>query len=299
MDQATFEQYKRENRIWFGETGDNVPRIKRFLSEVKQGITPMTIWKYTDAGSSQDATKELKKLFDGKAFFDYPKPVSLIKRCLQLYTDPDCIVLDFFSGSATTAQAVMELNAEDGGHRTFIMVQCAENVKKETEAYQAGFRTICEIGEERIRRAGAAIRQKAPNVDTGFRVFYLDESNMEDVYFAAADYTQELLPLLESNVKSGRTAADLFFGCLLDWGMPLSLPYETERVDGFTVHSYNQGELMACFDENISETLVEYFAEKKPSKVIFRDDSFSDSSVKINIEERLKRKTPDTRIKVL
>lgn len=299
LDQATFEQYKRENRIWFGETGDNVPRIKRFLSEVKQGITPMTIWKYTDAGSSQDATKELKKLFDGKAFFDYPKPVSLIKRCLQLYTDPDCIVLDFFSGSATTAQAVMELNAEDGGHRTFIMVQCVENVKKETEAYQAGFRTICEIGEERIRRAGAAIRQKAPNVDTGFRVFYLDESNMEDVYFAAADYTQELLPLLESNVKSGRTAADLFFGCLLDWGMPLSLPYETERVDGFTVHSYNQGELMACFDENISETLVEYFAEKKPSKVIFRDDSFSDSSVKINIEERLKRKTPDTRIKVL
>ena len=156
LDKKTFEQYKAENRIWFGETGDNVPRIKRFLSEVKKGITPMTVWKYTDVGSSQDATRELKKIFDGKAFFDYPKPVELIKRCVELYSDDECIVMDFFSGSATTAQAVMELNAEDNGHRKFIMVQCDENNKKNGEAYKAGYKTICDIGEERIRRVGAA-----------------------------------------------------------------------------------------------------------------------------------------------
>ena len=149
LDEKTFQQYRKENKIWFGESGDNVPRIKRFLSEVKQGITPMTIWKYTEVGHSQDAAQKLKKLFEGKAFFDYPKSVELIKRCLQLYSDKECYVLDFFSGSATTAHAVMQLNAEDGGHRKSIMVQLPEVTDEKKEAYKAGYKTICEIGKER------------------------------------------------------------------------------------------------------------------------------------------------------
>lgn len=159
LDKDTFLAYKNDNRIWFGENGDNVPRIKRFLSEVKQGITPMTVWKYTEVGHSQDAAQKLKRLFDGKAYFDYPKSVELIKRCLQLYSSSDCIVLDFFSGSATTAHAVMQLNAEDGGHRKYIMVQLPENTDAKSEAYADGYKTICDIGEERIRRAGAKIQE--------------------------------------------------------------------------------------------------------------------------------------------
>ena len=212
----------------------------------------MTIWKYTDVGSSQDATKELKRIFDGKAFFDYPKPVELIKRCIELYSDDNCIVMDFFSGSATTAQAVMELNSQDSGHRKFIMVQCAENNKENGEAFKAGYKTICDIGEERIRRVGNAIAEKNEAVDIGFRVLSLDESNMNDVYYSAGEYSQDLLSMLESNIKSDRSADDLLFGCLLEWGLPLSLPYTVEKIDGFAVYTYNDGDLIVCFDENIS-----------------------------------------------
>ncbi len=299
LDKNTFEQYKAENRIWFGESGENVPRIKRFLSDVKQGITPMTIWKYTDVGSSQDATKELKKIFDGKAFFDYPKPVELIKRCIELYADDECIIMDFFSGSATTAQAVMELNANDGGHRKFIMVQCAENNKKNGEAFKAGYKTICDIGEERIRRSGMRIKEKNDNIDVGFRVFYLDESNMNDVYYAAEDYTQDLLTLLESNIKEDRNSDDLLFSCLLEWGLPLSLPYTSEIIDGLEILTYNEGDLIACFDSNISDTLVKTIAKRQPLRAVFRDDSFNGSPTKINVGEIFKMLAPDTRIKVI
>lgn len=299
LDPDTFERYKADGRIWFGEEGDNVPRIKRFLSEVKQGITPMTIWKYTDVGSSQDAARELKKLFDGKAFFDYPKPVSLIKRCLQLYGDADCLVMDFFSGSATTAQAVMELNAEDGGHRNFLLVQSEERTKETGEAYRAGYRTVCGIGEERIRRAGAALGEQHPEVDTGFRVFRLDESNMKEVYYAAEEYTQELLPMLESNVRDGRTGEDLFFGCLLEWGLPLSLAYGEEQVDGYVIHNYQDGALTACFAEEVPETVIREIAGRHPKRAVFRDSGFSDSPSRINIEELFKRLSPDTRVKIL
>lgn len=299
LDRETFERYKRENRIWFGESGDNVPRIKRFLSEVKQGITPMTVWKYTDVGSSQDATKELKRLFDGKAFFDYPKPVELIKRCIRLYGDKECTVMDFFSGSGTTAQAVMELNAEDHGHRKFIMVQCNEDVKETGEAYRAGYRTICDIGEERIRRAGRVVRQKNKDTDTGFRVFYVDESNMKDVYFSPDEYTQDLLTLMESNIKNDRNGADLFFGCLLEWGFPLSLPCETKTEDGCTVHICNHGELVACFDQHISEEQIRKMAAGQPRRAVFCDSSFADSPSKINVGEIFKMLSPNTKIKVL
>lgn len=302
LDQKTFEAYVKDNRIWFGD-GTTVPRIKRFLSDVKQGITPMTVWKYTEVGHSQDATKRLKDIFDGKAYFDYPKPVDLIKRCLQLYSDQDCIIMDFFSGSATTAQAVMQLNAEDNGQRKFILVQLDEPCDEKSIAFKDGYKNICEIGKERIRRSGESIKDSVrltyPNFDNGFRVFKLDESNMNDVYYSAGEYHQDMLSLLESNVKADRTDLDLLFGCLLEWGLPLSLPYTSEEIDGFTVHTYNDGDLIVCFDENISDTVVKAIAKKQPLRAVFRDSSFNGSPAKINVGEIFKMLAPDTRVKVI
>ena len=297
LDKKTFEQYVEDNRIWFGSDGNNVPSIKRFITEVKQGITPMTVWKYTEVGHSQDAAQKLKKLFDGKAFFDYPKSVELIKRCLQLYTDKDCYVLDFFSGSATTAHAVMQLNAEDGGHRKFIMVQLPEKCDEASEAYKAGYKNICEIGKERIRRAGDKIKSESPmttqDLDVGFRVLKLDDTNMKDVYYAPDDYTQDMLAGLESNIKDDRTDLDLLFGCLIDWGLPLSLPYSSEQIDGCTVHTYNDGDLIACFDANIPESVVKEIAKRKPLRAVFRDSGFASSPEKINVFEIFKLYMPE------
>ena len=297
LDKKTFEQYVEDNRIWFGSDGNNVPSIKRFITEVKQGITPMTVWKYTEVGHSQDAAQKLKKLFDGKAFFDYPKSVELIKRCLQLYTDKDCYVLDFFSGSATTAHAVMQLNAEDGGHRKFIMVQLPEKCDEASEAYKAGYKNICEIGKERIRRAGDKIKSESPmttqDLDVGFRVLKLDDTNMKDVYYAPDDYDQGMLAGLESNIKDDRTDLDLLFGCLIDWGLPLSLPYSSEQIDGCTVHTYNDGDLIACFDANIPESVVKEIAKRKPLRAVFRDSGFASSPEKINVFEIFKLYMPE------
>ena len=303
LDKKTFQEYVADNRIWFGTDGNNVPSIKRFLSEVKQGITPMTIWKYTEVGHSEDATKKLKELFDNKAYFDYPKPVELIKRCIQLYSDNECTVLDFFSGSATTAHAVMQLNAEDGGYRKFIMVQLPESCDEKSEAYKAGYANICEIGKERIRRAGAKIKEESPlttqKLDTGFRVFKLDDTNMKDVYYAAGDYDQWMLAKMESNIKEDRTDLDLLFGCLLEWGLPLSLPFTSEEIDGCKVHTYNDGDLIACFDENIPDSVVKTIARRKPLRAVFRDSGFADSPSKINVGEIFKLLAPDTRVKVI
>ena len=264
-------------------------------------MTPMTIWKYSEVGHSQEASQSLKKLFDGKAFFDYPKPVKLIKRCIQLYSDPDSTVLDFFSGSATTAHAVMELNAEDGGHRKFIMVQLPEPCDEKSEAYKAGYKNICEIGEERIRRAAKKIHEDHPDAefDDGFRVFKVDSSNMKDVYYSAEEYSQTMLAGLESNIKDDRTDLDLLFGCLVDWGVPISLPYTSEKIDGCTVHDYNDGDLIACFDEEVSESVVKAIAKRQPLRVVFRDSSFANSPAKINVEEIFKLLSPDTSIKVI
>lgn len=305
LDQKTFEKYKMENRIWFGESGDNVPRIKRFLADVKQGITPMTIWKYSDVGHSQDATKRLKDLFDGKAYFDYPKPVALIMRALLLYSSKDSIILDFFSGSATTAHAVMQVNAEDGGHRKFIMVQLPEKCDEASEAYKAGYKNICEIGKERIRRAGEKILKEqlannnstlnSPNskLDIGFRVLKLDSTNMKDVYYAPSDYDQDFLHQLESNIKDDRTDLDLLFGCLIEWGLPLSLPYKSEQLGGCTVHTYNDGDLIACFDANVPESVVKEIAQRKPLRAVFRDSGFESSPEKINMFEIFKLYMPE------
>lgn len=296
-----FEQMKADNRIWFGENGGNMPRVKKFLTEVKQGITPMTIWKYSEIGHSQEATKKLKELFDGHDFFDYPKPVDLVKRCIQLYGNKDSIILDFFSGSATTAHAVMQLNAEDGGHRKFIMVQIPEETDEKSEAYKAGYKNICEIGKERIRRAAKKIAEDNSDAkfDGGFRVLKIADSNMTDVYYSPAEYDQTMLDGLESNIKPDRTALDLLFGCLLEWGLPLSMPYFSENIGGATVHTYNDGDLIACFDENISEDVIKILAKRKPLRAVFRDSSFADSPSKINVFEIFKLYSPETRVKVI
>ena len=213
----------------------------------------------------------------------------------------NAIILDFFSGSATTAHAVMQLNAEDGGHRKFIMVQLPEACDLESESYKAGYKTICDIGKERIRRAGEKLQKEHPEVqlDTGFRVFRVDDSPMEDVYYSAGTYTQDTLTGMISNIKPDRTALDLFFSCILDWGLPLDLPYTIEEICGYAVHNYNDGMMLACFADAISEELIGAMARKQPVRVVFRDSSFPDSPAKINAEEIFKRYSPNTLIKVI
>ena len=304
LSRKSFRERLQDNRIWFGPDGNSVPSMKRFLTELrKTGITPMTIWKYSDVDHSQAATQKLAQIFDGKKFFDYPKPVKLIQRCFSLYTNNNDIILDFFSGSATTAHAVMQLNAEDGGHRKFIMVQLPEVCDEKSEAYKAGYKNICEIGKERIRRAGEKIKADNPlttqDLDIGFRVFKVDSSNMNDVYYSAGEYSQDMLVNLEDNIKPDRTDLDLLFGCLLDWGLPISLPYTSEQIENCTVHTYNDGDLVACFDENIPESVIKEIAKRKPMRAVFRDAGFGTSPEKINVTEIFKMLAPDTDVKVI
>lgn len=234
--------------------------------------------------------------------FDNPKSKQLMMEFVKLC---DCaardLILDFFSGSATTAHAVMQLNAEDGGHRKFIMVQLPEETDEKSEAFKAGYKNICEIGKERIRRAAKKIHEDNPDAtfDDGFRVLKLDDTNMKDVYYAAGDYSQDLVSMLESNVKPDRTDLDLLFGCLLDWGLPLSLPYTSETIDGCMVHTYNDGDLIACFDENVPESVIKTIAKRQPLRAVFRDSSFASSPEKINVGEIFKSLAPDTRVKVI
>ena len=289
-----FAERLRQNRIWFGSDGNNVPAMKRFLSELrKTGVTPMTIWKYGEVGHSQGATQALAEMFDGKKYFDYPKPVDLIKRCISLYSSPDSLILDFFSGSATTAHAVMQLNAEDGGKRKYICVQLPEKTPEGSEARKAGYDTICEIGKERIRRAGKKIKEEAglmgQDLDTGFRVLRTDSSNMEDVYFEPAGLEQQDLFAQVDSVKADRSELDLLFGCMVDWGVELSYPLRMEEVDGKHLHIVNEGALVACFDKEISVEAVSRIAELKPLRVIFREECFATDADKLNIYEKFKQ----------
>ena len=264
--------------------------------------------------------------------FDTEKSLDIMNRIVGWITKEEDIILDFFSGSATTAHAVMQLNYEDKGHRKFIMVQLPEACDAKSEAYRAGYKNICEIGKERIRRAGAEIQQdraieigthkhewnqtcyyvehkeecdklghlpdeyfekEFPPVDTGFRVLKLDDTNMKDVYYAPDDYDQNMLAGLESNIKDDRTDLDLLFGCLIDWGLPLSLPYKSEQLGGCTVHTYNDGDLIACFDTNIPESVVKEIAQRKPLRAVFRDSGFASSPEKINVFEIFKLYMPE------
>lgn len=290
-----YEEMVADNRIWFGENGDNVPAPKRFLSEVKQGLTPMTIWKYTDVGHTQDSMRELRDLFDGEKVFDYSKPVKLMKQIVRLYTNSNenDIILDFFSGSASTAHAVLELNAEDNGNRHFMMVQLQEETPLDSEARKNGYMTIPEIGRDRIIRAASKILKEHPefiNQDKGFRVFRLDEGNYEDVKRSPKEFKQDQLNLFLNNIKTDRNDLDLLFGCMLDWGVQLSLPMTQEVVDGKTIYTVNDGDLVACFAENVSEDVVKAMAEKMPLRVIFRDSCFAQDADKINIYETFKQK---------
>lgn len=296
--QERMQQAIEDNRIWFGSDGTGVPRIKKFLSEGKQGLTPETLLVAENAGTNDSAKRELVSLFDGIAVFETPKPVSLIMHILSICNNAkEGICLDFFSGTSTTAHAVMQLNAEDGGHRKFIMVQLPEPCDEKSEAYKAGYKNICEIGKERIRRAGEKIKSESPmttgDLDVGFRVLKLDDTNMKDVYYAPDDYDQGMLAGLESNIKDDRTDLDLLFGCLIDWGLPLSLPYKSEQIDGCTVHTYNDGDLIACFDTNIPESVVKEIAQRKPLRAVFRDSGFASSPEKINVFEIFKLYMPE------
>lgn len=299
-----FAERLHDNRIWFGPDGNSVPCIKRFLSELKfNGMAPASILFYKEVGHSQEGAQEVAKLMEG-AYFDGPKPLRLLRRLLTLANlNKESLVLDFFSGSATTAHAVMQMNAEDGGHRRFIMVQLPEKTDEKSEAKKAGFDTICNIGEERIRRAGEKIKAESPlttkELDTGFRVFRVDDSNMKDVYYSADEVSQDALDGMISNIKEDRSALDLLFGCLVDWGIPLSKKCTSETVDGHTIYDYGEGDLLACFDTDISESVIEAMARKKPLRAVFRDGCFSGSQDKINVFEIFKMLSPDTTIRVL
>lgn len=301
--EENMKQLVLNNQIWFGVDGNAFPRKKRFLKDVQDGRKPNTLWLSDEVGHNQSATRELIQIFDGDRFFDFPKPVDLLKRCVLLQTSETDLVLDFFSGSATTAHAVMQLNAEDGGKRKFIMVQLPEACAEGTEAAKAGYSTICEIGKERIRRAGDKIKTEAgltaQDLDIGFRVLKLADTNMNDVYYAAGEYTQDLVSQMEGNIKLDRTDMDLLFGCLIDWGLPLSLPHTHEQIDGFTVHTYNDGDLIACFADKVSETAIREIASRKPLRAVFRDSSFASSPEKINVFEIFKLLAPNTNVRVI
>lgn len=308
LTQDRFEEFKIDNRIWFGEEGNNVPRIKRFLSEVKNSVTPMTIWKYQDVGHSQSASQNLKKLFDGQSFFTYPKPVELISRIVKLYSSKNDIVMDFFAGSSTTAHAVMQLNAEDGGNRKFIMVQIPEATDSKSEAHKAGYPTIAEISKERIRRAGAKIKTDNADkdgineLDTGFRVLKIDTSNMNDIYYHPQDYNQDLLATLENNIKEDRSDEDLLFQFMLDTGVPLSLPIErtelSSKSGGHTIYQVGGNSLIASLDY-IDANMVNDIAALNPLKFITSERAIATDSDKTNIKERFKQLSPHTDVRFI
>ena len=308
LTQDRFEEFKADKRIWFGEDGNNVPRIKRFLSEVKNSVTPMTIWKYQDVGHSQSASQNLKKLFDGQSFFTYPKPVELISRIVKLYSSKNDIVMDFFAGSSTTAHAVMQLNAEDGGNRKFIMVQIPEATDSKSEAFKAGYPTIAEISKERIRRAGAKIKTDNADkdgineLDTGFRVLKIDTSNMNDIYYRPQDYNQDLLATLENNIKEDRSDEDLLFQFMLDTGVPLSLPIErtelSSKSGGHTIYQVGGNSLIASLDY-IDANMVNDIAALNPLKFITSERAIATDSDKTNIKERFKQLSPHTDVRFI
>ena len=288
-----------DNRIVFGKAGTSKPQLKRFLTEAQdKGLTPKSLWD--DCGTATDGTKEILDLFGSKVF-DTPKPVGFIKKIIELATsDDDDIVLDFFSGSATTAHSVMKFNAENKKKCKYILVQVQETLDEKSVAANEGYCNLAEVGKERIRRAATKIKEETgADIDYGFRVLKLDDSNMNDVYYNPNDYTQGMLSMLESNVKSDRNDLDLLFGCLLEWGLPLSLPYSSETIEGCTVHNYNDGDLIACFDENVPDSVIKEIAKKQPLRAVFRDSSFANSPSKINVGEIFKLMAPDTRVKVI
>ena len=313
--------------FFFSRNGKGTLSRKAYLQQM-EGRPVTNLWPHEETGHTDEASRLLKAMFNGTAVFDTPKPVRLLNRILTIATDKESLIMDFFSGSATTAHAVIQKNAEDGGHRKFILVQLPE--KSPSPQYD----TLCDVGIARIRRAGEKIVEEQAHLhnavktgalqegkayaefttsaqaqetqqkirstlDIGFRVLKLDDTNMEDVYYSAQEYSQDMLQHMESNIKPDRTDLDLLFGCLLEWGLPLSMPYRSEQMEGCTVHTYNVGDLIACFDENIPESVIREIAKRKPLRAVFRDSGFATSPEKINVGEIFKLLAPDTRVKVI
>jgi len=308
-----YEQLAADNRLYWGKDGGNsYPRLKRFLSELDEGIVPINLWYYKDTATLDEGTKLVDSIL-GKDVFDYPKPIQIIQRMLRLMGSKDFIVIDFFSGSATTAHAVMQLNAEDGGNRKFIMVQLPEATDEKSEAYKAGYKNICEIGKERIRRAGKKImetcrgvsqQQRKPDLfsendvetqnfaslqpgcsalDIGFRVLKLDSSNMQDVYYSPEQFNENLL--FEDNIKPDRTDEDMLFQAMIELGIELSAKIEQREIAGKTVWSVAEGYLIACFDKDVNETAITEIARQKPYYFVMRDSSLATDNVADNFEQ--------------
>lgn len=292
-----------DNRIWFGDDGNAFPRKKRFLSEVQDGRTPNTLWLSEEVGHNQSAAREVKALFDDTKLFDFPKPVSYIKQMLIIASQSDDIILDFFSGSATTAHAVMQLNAEDGGHRKFIMVQLPEVCDEKSEACKAGYKNICEIGKERIRRAGRKIKDEAgltaQDLDIGFRVLRLDSGNMQDVRYTPDALPQTLLDTLTDNIKPDRTPEDLLFQVMLELGVLPSSPIGETVIGGKRVFDVAEGFLLACFDEGVTAETVTAIAKRQPYYAVFRDSGMASDSVATNFDQIFETYSPSTVRKVL
>ena len=315
-NEATMKEWIVQGRVEFGKDENGVPTLKSYLKDREYSVPYSVFYK-----DGRAASKRLATLMGDKVF-ENPKDEEIIQRIIQFCgTDDGDIILDFFSGSATTAHAMFLADAEQNKHRKFILVQLPETIDPQKEASEKAKKVaqnavnlldtigvphnICEIGKERIRRAGEKILKEqlannnstlnSPNskLDIGFRVLKLDSTNMKDVYYAPCDYDQDFLTQLESNIKDDRTDLDLLFGCLIDWGLPLSLPYKSEQIDGCTVHTYNDGELIACFDANVPESVVKEIAQRKPLRAVFRDSGFASSPEKINMFEIFKLYMPE------
>ena len=303
LSRNAFRERLQDNRIWFGTDGNSVPCIKRFLRELKfDGMAPTSILFYKEVGHSQEGAKEVTALFGDKGVFDGPKPVRLLQRLLTLANlKDDSIVLDFFSGSASTAHAVMKMNAEKQKHCPFIMVQLPEHISEKKK--EQGYETACEIGKERIRRAGKKIKEESPlttqDLDTGFRVLKLDSTNMQDIYYSPKDISQADLFSQVDNVKPDRTGEDLLFQVMLELGATLDSKIETTTVAGKTIYNVAEGYLVACFDPNVTDEVVKAIAQMLPTYAVLRDTSMKDDSTATNFEQIFKTYSPDTVTKIL
>lgn len=301
--QEAMQEAIDDGRIWFGRDGNGVPRIKTYLHAKERGLTPETILPASENGTNESSKVALKKLFDGIAAFDTPKPISLIKTLLKTGSIRDCLVLDFFAGASTTAHAVMQLNSEDGGNRKFIMVQLPEQVEEKHEAYKAGYKNIAETSKERIRRAGTQILEgdchENWNKDIGFRVLKVDTSNMQDVYYQPQQLNQNDLFASVDNIKSDRSSEDLLFQVLLDWGVDLTLPIRRESIQGKEVFIVDDNALVACFEQGISEELIHELAALNPLRAVFRDNGFASDAVKVNVTQIFKQRSPSTEVKAI
>lgn len=303
FSEESFLEKVKDNRIWFGPEGNGVPRVKRFLSELKfEGMAPTSILFHKEVGHSQEGSKEVTTLFGDKGVFDGPKPVRLLQRLLTLANlDDNSIILDFFSGSASTAHAVMKMNVEKNKHCSFVMVQLPEHISEKKK--EQGYETVCEIGKERIRRAGKKIKEESPlttqDLDTGFRVLKLDSTNMQDIYYSPKDISQADLFSQVDNVKPDRTGEDLLFQVMLELGATLDSKIETTTVAGKTIYNVAEGYLVACFDPNVTDDVVKSIAQMQPAYAVLRDTSMKDDSTATNFEQIFKTYSPDTVTKIL